>query len=105
MRSAWSCAITGQIAALENKLTLLHADGSQVLPAYYSDNYVSLLPGEERAITISLAEGQSTSVACGWNYVDGMPRRFRWECASEADCLPRHSLEAAGRAKYYFIKI
>ena len=52
---------TGQTAALENKVTLLHADGSQVLPAYYSDNYVSLLPGEERAITISIAEDQHKS--------------------------------------------
>jgi hypothetical protein len=61
----------GQIAALENKLTLVRADGSQVLPAYYSDNYVSLLPGEERPITISLAEGQSTAglrlELRGWN--------------------------------------
>ncbi len=61
----------GQIAALENKLTLVRADGSQVLPAYYSDNYVSLLPGEERPITISLAEGQSKAglrlELRGWN--------------------------------------
>jgi archaellum component FlaF (FlaF/FlaG flagellin family) len=48
---------TGQVAALQNKLTLLRADGSQVLPAYYSDNYVSLLPGEERTVTISVPEG------------------------------------------------
>jgi hypothetical protein len=61
----------GQVAALENKLTLLRADGSQVLPAYYSDNYVSLLPGEERAITISLAELQGKAglrlELRGWN--------------------------------------
>ena len=47
----------GQVAALQNKLTLVHADGSQVLPAYYSDNYLSLLPGEERMVTISIPEG------------------------------------------------
>lgn len=47
----------GQVAALQNKLTLVHADGSQVLPAYYSDNYLSLLPGEERTVTISIPEG------------------------------------------------
>ncbi len=62
---------TGQTAALENKMTLLHADGSQVLPAYYSDNYVSLLPAEERAITISIAEDQHKSglrlELRGWN--------------------------------------
>jgi hypothetical protein len=61
----------GQVAALANKLTLVRADGSQVLPAYYSDNYVSLLPGEKRAITISLAEGQDKGglrlELRGWN--------------------------------------
>jgi Ig-like domain-containing protein len=44
---------------------------SQVLPAYYSHNYVSLLPGEERAITISIAEDQHKSglrlEQHGWN--------------------------------------
>jgi hypothetical protein len=62
---------TGQVAALENKLTLLHRDGSQVLPAYYSDNYVSLLPGEERAVTISLPRGEGKAgmqlELRGWN--------------------------------------
>lgn len=62
---------TDHVAALENKLTLLHADGTQVLPAYYSDNYVSLLPGEERTITISLPHGERASglrvELRGWN--------------------------------------
>jgi hypothetical protein len=44
---------TGATVALENKLTLLHADdGTRVLPAYYSDNYVALLPGESREIEV-----------------------------------------------------
>ncbi len=62
---------TGQVAALENKLTLLHTDGTEVLPAYYSDNYVSLLPGEEQAVTISLPAGDRTAGMRlglrGWN--------------------------------------
>jgi hypothetical protein len=62
---------TGQVAALENKLTLLRADGTEVLPAYYSDNYVSLLPGEERAVTISLPASERTGgmrmELRGWN--------------------------------------
>jgi archaellum component FlaF (FlaF/FlaG flagellin family) len=62
---------TGQVAALQNKLTLLHADGSQVLPAYYSDNYVSLLPGEERTVTISVPDnGRESGLRLelrGWN--------------------------------------
>ncbi len=64
---------TGQVAALANKLTLLHSDGSQVLPAYYSDNYVSLLPGEDRVVTISLPPGEHNDSfrldVHGWNVV------------------------------------
>ena len=49
--------------ALENKLTLVNAgDGTRILPAYYSDNYVSLLPGESKEIEIEFpaaaAKGQ-----------------------------------------------
>ena len=62
---------TGKVAAIQNKLTLLHADGSQVLPAYYSDNYVSLLPGEERTVTISIPGDERGSglglELHGWN--------------------------------------
>jgi len=44
---------TSAIAALNTKLTTLYVDdGSEVLPAFYSDNYLSLLPGEERTVTI-----------------------------------------------------
>jgi hypothetical protein len=51
---AWSVQLrnTGRDAAIALKLTALHADGTRVLPAYYSDNYISLLPGEERTVTV-----------------------------------------------------
>lgn len=39
---------TGTVASPADKLTLFSADGSRILPAYFSDNYVSLLPGESR---------------------------------------------------------
>jgi hypothetical protein len=43
----------GASAALANKLTLENAaDGTRILPAYLSDNYFSLLPGETRTIEI-----------------------------------------------------
>ncbi len=71
---------TGQVAALENKLTLMHADGTEVLPAYYSDNYVSLLPGEERVVTISLPAGDRTA-ECSWGCEAGM------RCQSPSRCL------------------
>jgi glycosyl hydrolase family 2/Ig-like domain-containing protein/concanavalin A-like lectin/glucanase superfamily protein len=60
----------GRTPALLAKVTLLNAAGQRVLPAYYSDNYVTLLPGESRDIeAICPAEGSEctrVSVA-GWN--------------------------------------
>jgi len=62
----------GTSPALELKLTLLHADGTRVLPAYYSDNYVSLMPGEERVVTVnapfnSCGPGALHFSLHGWN--------------------------------------
>lgn len=63
----------GATAALENKLTLINnKDGSRILPAYYSDNYVSLLPGETREIDIKYPETAAGSTKPeltlgGWN--------------------------------------
>jgi hypothetical protein len=65
---------TGTVASLTNKMTLLNAgDGSRILPAYYSDNYVSLLPGESREIEIvypaKSANGAASLAIRGWNLV------------------------------------
>ena len=62
----------GATAALENKLTLVRAsDKTRILPAYYSDNYVSLLPGESREIEIeypaSVARGEPQVNLRGWS--------------------------------------
>jgi hypothetical protein len=61
----------GTSAALANKLTLKTAsDGRGVLPAYLSDNYVSLLPEETRAIEIeypaTAAQGPARLEIRGW---------------------------------------
>jgi hypothetical protein len=60
---------TGSVAAIETKLTLLKADGTRMLPAYYSDNYVSLLPGEARDVVVEYqAGGGAAQVGLrGWN--------------------------------------
>jgi Glycosyl hydrolase 2 galactose-binding domain-like/Exo-beta-D-glucosaminidase Ig-fold domain/Glycosyl hydrolases family 2/Concanavalin A-like lectin/glucanases superfamily/Glycosyl hydrolases family 2, TIM barrel domain len=62
---------TGNDVALENKLTLLNTNGTRILPAYYSDNYVSLLPGESKEIDIeypaSAATGAAQIAIRGWN--------------------------------------
>lgn len=61
----------GETVSLENKLTLLKSDGSRILPAYYSDNYVSLLAGETRVIEVeypaSAATGRTELAIRGWN--------------------------------------
>ncbi len=63
---------TGTAVSLASKLTLLNsADASRILPAYYSDNYLSLLPGESREIEIeypaSSANGPAQLALRGWN--------------------------------------
>ncbi len=55
-------------AVLENKLTLLDDKGNRILPAYYSENYISLVPGEQRTVTIDYQSKGSIQVALrGWN--------------------------------------
>ena len=63
---------TGNSAAIETKLTLLESDGrTRILPAYYGDNYISLLPGEIREIEIesplSAVKTGLTLGLRGWN--------------------------------------
>ena len=66
----------GQVALLQTKLTLLQSDGkTRVLPAYYSDNYVSLLPGESREVEIrapsAVGGGPLVVGVRGWNVKPG----------------------------------
>ncbi len=61
---------TGSVAALLVKLTLEDAaSGQRILPAYYSENYVSLLPGEERAVSVTYPVGGAKPAIGlrGWN--------------------------------------
>jgi hypothetical protein len=60
---------SGTTPALMVKLTLKDATGARILPAYYSENYVSLLPGEQRTITVSFPSGQAKAAIGlrGWN--------------------------------------
>jgi hypothetical protein len=62
---------SGTAVALANKLTLVNSDGSRILPAYYSDNYVSLLPGETKEVEVeypaSAAKGAPQVKLRGWS--------------------------------------
>jgi hypothetical protein len=65
-----SLANTGSAPALNGKLTLVDATGARILPAYYADNYVSLLPGETRTVEIRYPAGPATGAKVelrGWN--------------------------------------
>lgn len=59
----------GTQPSLNNKLTLLDDKGQRILPAYYSENYVSLLPGETRelVITYPARTGVARVALRGWN--------------------------------------
>jgi hypothetical protein len=60
----------GDEVALANKLTILDRAGTRVLPVYYQDNYLALLPGESRRIAVQCpaSSGQCARVALrGWN--------------------------------------
>ena len=60
----------GSAPALAAKLTLVDETGQRILPAFYSDNYVTLLPGESRHIDIrfppAFADNPSVKLR-GWN--------------------------------------
>jgi len=62
---------TGSVAALATKLTVMNGAGTQVLPAYFTDNYVSLLPGTRHRVEIrypaSATKGRTTVALRGWN--------------------------------------
>jgi hypothetical protein len=63
---------SGTSAAVATKLTLKDAaTGERILPAYYSDNYVSILPGETKTIGIAIpsssAKGAVKVDLRGWN--------------------------------------
>ena len=64
---------SGSTTAVLVKLTLEDAaTGKRILPAYYSDNYVSLLPGEQRTITIDYpSDSHRPAIGLrGWNLAE-----------------------------------
>jgi hypothetical protein len=60
----------GRAPALAAKITMFDEQHLRVLPVYYDDNYVSLLPGESRRIEVlcPAASGRCSRIALrGWN--------------------------------------
>jgi beta-galactosidase/beta-glucuronidase len=60
----------GLVPALAAKLTLVNGKGARILPVFYSDNYVSLLPGESKVVEIRYpaeTRGMPHFTLDGWN--------------------------------------
>jgi hypothetical protein len=64
----------GRTPALALKITAVDDKGVRVLPALYSDNYVTLLPGEKRQIDVRLPVSFTNTphlAVRGWNIEPG----------------------------------
>lgn len=59
----------GNPVAFFNRVALVDSQtGKRILPAFYDDNYVSVLPGENRVITIEYKSAGNLAVEVyGWN--------------------------------------
>jgi hypothetical protein len=81
--------------ALMAHLQLRRHSGERVLPVYYSDNYISLLPNETRTVTIEAAlkdfNGEDALVVFdGWN-ISVAPATFAGAAvAPNIDAQPDH---------------
>ncbi len=64
----------GSQAALAAKLTLVDEHDARILPALYTDNYVSLLPGESKSVEIRYPAKLGSAARInlrGWNVKPG----------------------------------
>jgi len=76
-------------------LQLRRHSGERVLPVFYSDNYVSLVPNESRTITITAAQkdfnGEDALVAVdGWNVTVAPASAKGVSIAPNVDAQPSH---------------
>ena len=64
-------ANVGAVPALNAKLTLVDPAGKRILPAFYTDNYVALLPGETKTINVrypATVTARPGFTLRGWNF-------------------------------------
>lgn len=58
------------LPALMVRLSALDEHGARILPAYWTDNYVSLMPGESRTVTVTVPTSAARPASLqidGWN--------------------------------------
>jgi hypothetical protein len=76
----------GKVPVLAAKLTLVDHMGARILPARYTDNYITVMPGEPRRVLVSYPArfGERVTINLrGWNARPGSVR-VRTVSASEA---------------------
>src|SRR5262245_4812121 len=61
---------TGKALAFQVRLKAVDASGNEILPVYWQENYIELMPGEQRTIAVAWPAGapeMTTVVVEGWN--------------------------------------
>ncbi|MDP8986087.1 MAG: glycoside hydrolase family 2 [Pseudomonadota bacterium] len=83
---------SGSAPVLNVKITMLDEAGTRVLPVYYSDNYVTLLPGESRGLEVRCPAGAPCAriAVRGWNAVPA-------EVSIESGAVPHGSAVRTAR--------
>jgi putative transposon-encoded protein len=84
-----------KVVALMAHLQLRHKSGERVLPVFYSDNYVSLVPGESRTMTMEAGTPNSASedylvTVDGWNVSVAQASAKGVAIAPNVDAQPGH---------------
>ena len=57
----------GKALAFAVHLKVKKAEGEEILPVLWQDNYFPLLPGESRQVTATSAKGAAVVEVDGWN--------------------------------------
>jgi exo-1,4-beta-D-glucosaminidase len=60
---------TGKVLAFQVRLKALDGTGEEILPVYWEDNYIALMPGESRELHVTWPAGAVAArvEAAGWN--------------------------------------
>lgn len=67
---------TGKIPAFFIRLKVTDGNNKRILPVFYSDNYLTLLPGETQKITLKLPDNQTGSATLEYNGMNLAHTRF-----------------------------
>ena len=87
------------VPALGGKLTLFNPVGERILPVYYSDNYLGLMPGEARTVTLAFKrQGDVRLDLRGWNVApQSLPISGDADCIGEGSTCGTVPVSARGK--------